>query len=818
MIAGRFPSTRDRLTRKVTPGETNARTDTVAPQIASPAASPAASLAVPQSVAPSAPAQSQPTSQPTSTPASAPSREPKRYRSRLEGNLDRLYGRTSESQSRAQSQSQSQSWAQSQSRAPSPTPPGRSDLNARKGKGTRTPAPPGAFNPTPGHEAAAPAGTFGEDIDETLKALMRDPRYSDPNQAEDIFRDGISALWKAAYPGFYTPGSWGRNVDPTINMLTLQAMAAPLLSPAPDRAAEGQKGDGRNGDGSQPAPENGPLHRVAFTAPDQGNPDQSTPDQSTSGADPTPETQKPGIGHNSGLTPQDMAALEDTLSDPTLRAETRREILDRIEALKGSADDKAQLEAILETAIPEQAEEPVQVAYAQALLIPLGLLVAGGAGIALMPDRGGDADNDDGINTGSSAGWTAQDILDGLAGVGDTDAFGNILNEANSEEEETPEDAVAEQPSEPNSDKDEPPEGPETPDLLGPDMFSEREQHEGPPPGFEDYELVFTGAKLLDALRQVEDPTRYMDIPQDDDATVQIGSGARSVRMRAETFRLTLDILQSDGSDAAELRELLQADSDNMTAEQVNALSKAIADLERIGHPLPSTGSILARERAAYRFLNDLADTRDTVPPLPEGEGAGRLEHFFGSDTNRSFPIRLGINDALIPPYRPQNGPGSDAVISPGVRLRGKKRELPVGDPILATETRTKRDFDEAFREYITLGDGADYVRQRELDPNFRLNSHEESFIGRFFERVRPNPIKGRSNPIFSNGLRNAEERLYSWDDQKGEFEVFQRYSGGFVHIGTIDPIDGRWIGGPHSEHDRGKQAELGIDDGVEFS
>lgn len=417
MLSGRFTSTRDHLTRKVTMGESTARPEPAAPQ-----------------------------SGHTTAPLS-----------RLEANLDRLYGKPADTGQRRTAQPTPQSGPRpkpasstltetTQSRALAGTPnkpaPGHRPISAGTAHAKRiTATAPGSGKaphrmPRQFTSQFAPQFPLGtnqqdsqqeqdglllEDADELMKTLMRDPRYSDPTRVEDGYRNGITALWQALYPGVYTPGSWGRNVQPALSPQAFQAAAKRLLPGSlenlypdsdyrftgpqtlevpPDIIAEGEGVD-RN------APS---LQNLSFTTPGATSESVTAdPPRSKTGVpgtkDGTPgkenpaadeETNAPGIGHNSQAgeqraTLQDWAALEEALADPAVRAETRQEALDRLEGLDGSAADKAQLEAILDEALPEDPDAPVLVAVAPAILIPLGLLTAGGTALTLTPDKDQDA-------------------------------------------------------------------------------------------------------------------------------------------------------------------------------------------------------------------------------------------------------------------------------------------------------------------------------------------------------------------------------------------------------------------------------------------
>jgi len=87
---------------------------------------------------------------------------------------------------------------------------------------------------------ADPASRSAEDVDGAITHFMRDPRYADPARREGPYRDKVTRLWDAAYPGPYEPGSFGRNVRPNLTVGDVLGLAdgLGLVDPVTDDNAQ----------------------------------------------------------------------------------------------------------------------------------------------------------------------------------------------------------------------------------------------------------------------------------------------------------------------------------------------------------------------------------------------------------------------------------------------------------------------------------------------------------------------------------------------------------------------------------------------------
>ncbi|NMM45915.1 hypothetical protein HH303_15565 [Rhodospirillaceae bacterium KN72] len=78
--------------------------------------------------------------------------------------------------------------------------------------------------------AKPPGIAESEDADAAITEMMKDARYWQPNHPQrDAYRTGIARLWKAAYPGEYRPGSFGKGDRPVISTGQALSLADKLL-------------------------------------------------------------------------------------------------------------------------------------------------------------------------------------------------------------------------------------------------------------------------------------------------------------------------------------------------------------------------------------------------------------------------------------------------------------------------------------------------------------------------------------------------------------------------------------------------------------
>ena len=88
----------------------------------------------------------------------------------------------------------------------------------------------------PKTSATPPRISGPEDADAAITEMMKDARYWQPNHPQrDAYRTGIARLWKAAYPGAYRPGSFGKGDTPAISAGQALTLADKLL---PKQAAK----------------------------------------------------------------------------------------------------------------------------------------------------------------------------------------------------------------------------------------------------------------------------------------------------------------------------------------------------------------------------------------------------------------------------------------------------------------------------------------------------------------------------------------------------------------------------------------------------
>ncbi len=112
----------------------------------------------------------------------------------------------------------------------------------------------GAQSDGPGRAARWPERGDADAVDGALRALVGDPRYRRKGPAGDRYRGAVTAAYRAAYPGPYVPGSWGRTpdgarIEPAVGTAELDR----ILRRGTDRPGEPQA------DGSSPGdPANGP--------------------------------------------------------------------------------------------------------------------------------------------------------------------------------------------------------------------------------------------------------------------------------------------------------------------------------------------------------------------------------------------------------------------------------------------------------------------------------------------------------------------------------------------------------------------------------
>ncbi len=231
---------------------------------------------------------------------------------------------------------------------------------------------------------ADPLSRSAEDVDGAITHFMQDPRYVDPARREGPYRDKVTRLWDAAYPGPYEPGSFGRNAHPHLTVGDVLGMAdgLGLVDPVTDDNAQPVAG----------------RTSGAFVQPPKTEAEKRRLDDWMAKRPPhipvavwqAMEPALPGLWDMPGWgrLPLGMRLeMENALATPQGRAGLRRAAQAEIEGTDIGGKERSALLTVVDRALPEEtggegADDPdrpdgVQVANAGALILRIIRLIIG---------------------------------------------------------------------------------------------------------------------------------------------------------------------------------------------------------------------------------------------------------------------------------------------------------------------------------------------------------------------------------------------------------------------------------------------------------